>query len=161
MEPDTGFTAVFKQNYITKDGQKHFIKEMKAFMLPGQERSIAWQYEVDADNVGYCDYSDLANPICEQKEEKITWTFTTERRDGFEGNRDDKPFNERRDNFGPPKECTINGKFIGEKECRAMMEKTSPPETAEAEQQEAEPQERGAEKSFLQKIINWFRSLFG
>ncbi len=83
-EKNTGFTAVFKQNYMTKDGQKHFIKEMRAFLLPGQERSIAWQYEVDADNVGYCDYSDLANPICEPEEQKnVSWNFTVERRDNF------------------------------------------------------------------------------
>ncbi|MBI2129312.1 hypothetical protein HYU07_03660 [Candidatus Woesearchaeota archaeon] len=27
---------------------------------------------------------------------------------------------------GPPKECTVNGKFIGEDNCKAMMEKSSP-----------------------------------
>lgn len=85
IEKNTGFTAVFKQNYVTKDGQKHFIKEMRVFFLPEQERSITWQYEVDANNVGYCDYSDLANPICKEEEEKISWNFTTERKDDFYG----------------------------------------------------------------------------
>lgn len=152
-EKDTGFTAVFKQNYVTKDGVKHFIKEMRAFLLPGQERSITWQYEVDADNVGYCDYSDLANPICKPEEKKITWNFTTERKDGFEDRKGQ--FDGRRDEQGPPKECIVAGKFIGEEKCRAMMEKKY-----EAGLLEAEPQEVKAEKGFLQKLIDWFKSLF-
>ena len=154
-EPNTGFTAVFKQNYITKDGQNHFIKETKAFLLPEQERSIAWQYEVDADSVGYCDYSDLANPICEQEEEKITWNFTTERRDGSEDRRDNGPSDGSREDSGPPEECFIDGNFIGEDECRSMMEKKY-----EAQPFGTEPQERGEEKSFFQKVIGWLSSLF-
>lgn len=152
-EKDTGFTAMFKQNYITKDGQKHFIKEMKAFLLPGQERSITWQYEMDAGNIGYCDYSDLANPICEPEGEKITWNFTTERRDGFEDYK--RQAGDRREDQGPPEECFAEGGFIGEEKCRAMMEKRH-----EAGLLKTEPREAGAEKGFIQKLINWFKSLF-
>lgn len=78
-EQSEGYTVNFKENYITKDGQVHFLKEMSAFLLPGQWRTIFWQYEVDANNVGYCDYSDLGNLVCEKKspyDNKVTWNFT-------------------------------------------------------------------------------------
>ncbi len=148
--PDKGFTAVFKQNYVTKDGQKHFIKEMKAFLLPGQERSIAWQYEVDADNLGSCDYSDLANPICEPEEEKITWNFTTKRTDGLE---------DRGDASGPPEECIVGQQFIGEEECRAMME--TPGRQQEAPSAAQEAKEGVEQKGFLQRVFEWLAKLFG
>ncbi len=136
-EKETGFTIVFKQNYVTKDGQKRFIKEMKAFLLPGQERSIAWQYEVDADNVGSCDYSDLANPICAPEEKKITWNFTTERRDGFE-DRTSGPGDQRNDH-GPPSRAGEEAPAGTE-----PQEVTAVPET----------------KGFLRRVVEWFVSLF-
>ncbi len=170
--PNNGFTAVFKQNYVTKDGQKHFIKEMKAFLLPGQERSIAWQYEVAADQVGSCDYSDLANPICEPEEEVITWNFTTERTDGAE---------DRGDASGPPEECIVDQQFIGEEACRALVDKTSsrrslgggPPEECIVDGEfigedecsslvEKTPMTPPAQetKGFLRRVIEWFVALF-
>ncbi len=153
LEPDKGFTAVFKENYITADGQKLFLKEMKAFLTVGQERSIVWQYEMDADELGYCDYSDLANPICDKKEEKASWNFTEVK--------EVKP-DDRRDSrndlglpgSGPPKECFIGGKLIGEAECRAKMENRFG--TEKTEQQQETP----VKKSFFQRVIDWFGSLF-
>ncbi len=179
-EKDTGFTVIFKQNYVTKDGQKHLIKEMKAFLLPGQERSIAWQYEIAADNLGYCDYSDLANPICKPEEEKITWDFTTERRDGAEDRGDaagppEKCIVDRKfigeeacralvgrtsqrgsPDQGPPEECFADGEFIGEERCRKMMEESGP----QAEPPGTLPQAESQEKGFLRRVIEWFVLLF-
>lgn len=183
-ELNKGFTAVFKQNYVTKDGQKHFIKEMKAFLLPGQERSIAWQYEVDADKVGSCDYSDLANPICEPEEEKITWNFTTKRTDGTEDRGDvsgppeecivDQQFigeeacralvgSSRRGSpdRGPPKECFADGEFIGEDECRTMMEAAGLPSATPPEPEEAPSKTAPSEtKGFLRRVVEWIVGLF-
>lgn len=56
---------------------------------------------------------------------------------------------------GPPKECIINGKFIGREECEAMMK--APTRELPAAEPEAKPQET---KGFLQRVIDWFRSLF-
>lgn len=83
LEGRTGGDIIFKENYVTADGQKHFIKEMKVFLSPKQERSIGWYYEVDADKLGYCDYSDLTNPICKPKEIIVARNFTSEQTAGF------------------------------------------------------------------------------
>ena len=64
---------------------------------------------------------------------------------------------------GPPEECIVSGNFIGEDECRAMMEKTSPTEKTglqDTELQGTESQETATKKSFFQKVIGWFSSLF-
>lgn len=137
-EVNTGFTAVFKQNYITADGQKHFIKEMRAFTLPGQERSIAWQYEVDANNLGSCDYSDLANPICEPENNtnNVTWTFTTERTDDF------RAWEERKNDSKPFK----NKSLILEQDKQAIDDKR--------------PTEK-VSKNLFSKLFSWILNLFG
>ncbi len=100
LENKAGETIIFKENYITADGQKHFIKEMKAFLLPGQERSIVWQYEVDASQLGSCDYSDLANRICEQEKINVTWNFTSGRTDDF------RTWEDRKNDFEQDKPAT-------------------------------------------------------
>ncbi len=156
LEPGEGFTAMFKENYITSDGKKQFIKEMKAFLEIGQERSIVWQYEMDAADLGYCDYGDLANPICEKKEEKVTWNFTTERKEDFDRDDFDPPKGMgNKEDFGPPKECFTDGKFIGETECRAKFDKRP------TMQSEKPGEKTAAEKNLFQKIIDWFSSIFG
>ncbi len=55
---------------------------------------------------------------------------------------------------GPPEDCFISGKFIGREKCEALMQGVplSP--------EEAPPQETSIEKSFFQKIVDWFTSLF-
>ncbi|MBI4147416.1 hypothetical protein HY494_02070 [Candidatus Woesearchaeota archaeon] len=53
----------------------------------------------------------------------------------------------------PPEECIVSGKFIGEDKCRDLMDKTAPSEKTESP-------ERVIKKSFLQKVIDWFRLLF-
>jgi len=70
----------------------------------------------------------------------------------------------------PPEECIVNGEFIGEGKCRAMMEKMPGAqsekkelqeiESQETELQESESQRKGAVRSFLQKVMGWFGSLF-
>jgi len=56
---------------------------------------------------------------------------------------------------GPPEECFIEGEFIGEDECRSMMEKTP-----ESQQEKTELSETAAKKSFFQRVIGWFKALF-
>ncbi|MEW5896204.1 MAG: PQQ-binding-like beta-propeller repeat protein [Nanoarchaeota archaeon] len=57
-------TGKFNENYITGDGKNNFIKEMGFGLQPGQERSIAWHYDVDSENLGHCSYSDLKTVEC-------------------------------------------------------------------------------------------------
>lgn len=81
LESSEGYSIIFNENYVTSDGQKHFIKEMKAHMLPGQERSIVWQYETTGDKLGSCDYTDLKNNICQSGSSRpeIKWDFVDTR----------------------------------------------------------------------------------
>ncbi|HZX44244.1 MAG TPA: PQQ-binding-like beta-propeller repeat protein [Candidatus Nanoarchaeia archaeon] len=169
-EPGRGFTTMFNENYVTADGKKQFIKEMKAFLDIGQERSIVWQYEVDANNAGQCDYSDLRNPICEKKEEEVTWNFTTERSDVQGGDKappqecmvggkfigEDRCralFDKGRD--APPEKCLVDGKFIGEEKCRALMDVKS-----EGPKKDCAGQCGNKDQSIVKKIISWFLSIF-
>ena len=43
--------------YVTKDGKKHLIDTDEFFMQSGGGRSFGWDYEVDSNQVGKCDYT--------------------------------------------------------------------------------------------------------
>lgn len=89
----------------------------------------------------------------------------------------------------PPEQCIINGKFIGEEQCRALVDKTSPkgnidegpPEECmkngefigrdkcealmkgtplSQEETPTKQEETTTKKGFFQKVIDWFRSIF-
>ena len=68
------------------------------------------------------------------------------------------------DSAGPPERCIVDGNFIGENECRKMMEvpgMRTPEPLPETVSPETElPEEIVIKKSFLQKVIGWFSSLF-
>ncbi len=59
---------------------------------------------------------------------------------------------------GRPEECFANGEFIGQEECRALMDKTSKGTASSADRgQLKEPDQR----NFVTKFIDWVKSLFG
>ena len=93
----------------------------------------------------------------ESRSTVINTNVESERIIGREGgNQMDAPKDgEPSDKNAPPEVCIVDKQFIGEEKCRALVDKTS-----SAQQEKTEPQEIVIEKSFLQKVIDWFNSLF-
>ena len=46
-------------NYTTADGVKHLVKNESFRLATGSGQSLLWTYEVAADNIGKCEYSDI------------------------------------------------------------------------------------------------------
>lgn len=47
-------------NYTTADGIKHLVKNESVSLKPGTGNSLGWTYDVAAENVGTCSYSDIS-----------------------------------------------------------------------------------------------------
>lgn len=47
-------------NYTTADGEKHLIQKGSEIIESQSGKSLGWAYDVDANNIGQCDYSDLS-----------------------------------------------------------------------------------------------------
>ncbi len=90
--------------------------------------------------------------VAQKYEKKIGKEVQTEVKGKPDYNKPDK---------GPPEECIINEKFIGEKECKTKMGKTLPAQPEkETKIEKTEPPETAAKKGFLQKVIDWLASIF-
>jgi len=49
----------FDANYMTKDGERHFVEKITQTILAGHGNSISWTYDVPAGQLGRCDYNNL------------------------------------------------------------------------------------------------------
>jgi len=55
----------------------------------------------------------------------------------------------------PPEKCLVDGKFIGEEKCRALMDVKS-----EGPKKDCAGQCGNKDQSIVKKIISWFLSIF-
>lgn len=46
-------------NYTTADGEKHLVQKGSETIEPQSGKSLGWSYDVDANSIGQCGYSDL------------------------------------------------------------------------------------------------------